>query len=229
MKMDYKLQKIFDLLDNNINIVSIIIYMNKPNLVDIKLIENLISKSPNIINSSPITRIDSIGSIGDIFRKYWLAILVLICVIIFILYNTKKEKKKIKQSFTNQKINKRKKIEKYINSDIPPMQYPQSSPQIQHEHNGKKRCLTCKDNVDIDYKQQIPIEEFDDQPLHEPEYNEHMNQNIIEYQQPMQKDTNYENQYYGQSITEEINSENLGNINTIESFNSGTYGNYVAF
>jgi hypothetical protein len=195
--------------------------MNKPNLVDSKLIENLLNKSSN--NIIPSISTNAPQNIASLFRKYWLAILVVICVVIFIVYHTKNEKKKIKETFTNKKLKKRKKIEKFINEDVPPMQYPQQQP---IQSGDKPKCLTCKDNKAVNYKhddhdhyeEQIP------EQLPEQYYQENMEQGDIQYQEPVQQQSSYENQYYGQSITEDFTMNN-----GIESFNSASYGNFVAF
>jgi hypothetical protein len=214
--------------------------MNKPNLVDIKLIENLMYKSSKNIMSGKIINNTRIN-IFDLLKKYWLLLFIISGVIIFLVYQHKKDKKNIKESFTNKKLNKRKKVEKFVNEDdLPPMQYPQKvNLNSQLKQTEKTKCLTCKDNHNIDYKHNHDTSNhdtsnndtsnYDDQSIYiEEQYNEqpeYSEQQIV-YQQPEQpKETSYENQFYGQAITDEVNLNGGG----IESFNSGSLGNYVPF
>jgi hypothetical protein len=199
--------------------------MNKPNLVDSKLIENLLNNTKNISGPS-FNSLKSIKNISiiEILKTYWLLLFVIISVFIFIIYHHKKDKKQVKETFTNKKLKKRRKVDKYISDEsLPPMQYPQQLPNIQMKPKEKSKCLTCGDhNHDHTYHEN----QYDDkQFVDESQYIEQVN-----YEQPaqfeQQIDTNYENQFYGQSITEDINHNNNNNI---ESFNSATIGNYVAF
>jgi hypothetical protein len=211
-----------------------------PRLVDEKLIESIVQSTnkpsgfglqkPNLSSLNIQT-----NGLRLFIEKYWIIILIVILIGGFAYYHYyyKSEKKEIKEDFKDKKPKKSKKkvrIQEHYDPSCPSCGNKDANCPTCNKFNGKMSEIE-KPIEHLEYEQQIKYPTQSHEHYEEPQYEpRHATEQHIEqmYNQPQQQsyETTYHNQFYGQSITDDAQGMNR---NDIETFNSGTVGNYVAF
>jgi hypothetical protein len=205
-----------------------------PRLVDEKLIESIVQSTNKPsgftfqntnLNITPINF--PTNNLKMFLQKYWIIILLFIVVAGFIFYHYyyKVENKEIKEDFKDKKLKKTKKkvrIQEHYDPSCPNCNNKDDNCPTCNKFNGKMSEIE-KPIEHLEYEQQIKY------PTNTKEnYEEPIQQSFTEqtYQPQQTYETSYHNQFYGQSITDDAQGMNR---NDIETFNSGTIGNFVTF
>jgi len=219
--------------------------MNKniPRLVDQSLIDSVINTvaQPIQLGISNVPTISTFkgNNIKLFLEKYWILVLIVLIIGGFIIYNKYFKNNETKEDFNvkkEKKVKKQKKVrimENY-NPSCPNCGDKQNCPNC-NKMNGKMseiempiEHLEHEQHIKHPSRQEHHIE-HNTEPSHNIEqYNQHEQKIEQMYEQPQQQsyETTYHNQFYGQSITDDAQGMPR---NDIETFNSNSIGNYVAF
>lgn len=210
-----------------------------PNLVDQTYINTILNKKVTIDVNNVESEVvmPKCNSLMIFIKKYWLLIIVVLGILIFVWYKSKSSNKKEKFSREKTKKTKKKKIEKYTDANTELTRHSNQN----HNKNtceicrsvGEKYCPKCNGLNENDIVSQNPqyVEQDNFDYAYDSDIGSDMpqNQNNIQYQSNMQYQSKMQNQqasnYYGQAITDDV----MRPSNDIDSFNSGSFGNYVAF